>query len=173
MITQTITRPQGQSLYSIEQELQDALAAVEVDTSTGELIGFDRVDALQMSLHDKVVNVGRFIQNQGHLLDAMKSAKKTLDERIKSAERRIEAMKHLCEYGMQKINAKKIEEGDIAISLRKTSAVEVYDEAMIAPEFWTEKITRSVSKTALKDAIKAGADVQGARIVEHFSVQIK
>lgn len=173
MITQTITRPQSPSLYQIELELADALASVEVDYETGEIIGLDRVEALQIGLHDKVLNIGRYIQNQASLLDAMKNAKKAIDERMKTTERRIDAMKKLMLKGMQDLNAKRIEEGDICLSLRKTASVDVYDESLVAPEYWTEKVTRSISKTAIKDAIKAGADVQGARIAESFSVQIK
>lgn len=173
MITQTISRPATMSLYSIQQELSDALAAVEVDYETGELVGMDKVDALQVDMHDKIVNVGRYVQNQAALLAAMKDAKKALEERIKATDKRIAGMKRMMIEGMQQLNAKKVEEGDIAISLRSSASVEIYDESLLAADYLTEKITYTPSKTAIKKAIEAGADVQGARIVQGFSVQIK
>lgn len=173
MITQRLEHPEGLSLYTITDQLSDALDAIRVDEETGELIGIDTVEALQCSAHDKIVNIGRFIQNQAALLAAMKEAKKNIDARIKSAEARIDGLKRAMSYGMQQLNAKRIEEGDIAISLRKSTSVVVYDESLLADDFFTVKSTKSVSKTAIKEALAAGADVQGAKLIDSLNVQIK
>ena len=173
MITQQLVKPESLSLYTISEQLSDAIAEVRVDEETGELIGIEAVEALTCSAHDKILNMGKYIQNQSILMAAMKEAKKNIEARIKSTETRIEGLKRLMGFSMQQLNARRIEEGDIAISLRKTSFVDVYDDSLLADEFFTVKTTKTVSKTAIQKAISAGTDVQGARIEEKYTVQIK
>ena len=59
------------------------------------------------------------------------------------------------------------------VSIRESKAVSIIDEAAIPDEFWVEKTTRSVSKTAIKKAIDAGDTVTGAMIVTNENLQIK
>lgn len=50
-------------------------------------------------------------------------------------------------------------------------ALDVYDEAMVPAEFWRQVPT--LDKAALKDAIKSGADVQGARLTRGVSLRVR
>ena len=68
---------------------------------------------------------------------------------------------------------KKLEQPDIVIALRKTSSIDIYDESLPPDDCFVEKVKREVSKTAIKDKLKTGEDVQGARIVEKMSVSVK
>ena len=76
---------------------------------------------------------------------------------------------------MQDLNLEKIqtELGTLTIAKNPVS-VEIYDETLIADEYKKEKVTVSIDKTAIKNAIKNGKDVQGARLVEDkTSLRIK
>jgi uncharacterized metal-binding protein YceD (DUF177 family) len=59
----------------------------------------------------------------------------------------------------------------ISVSSRKTKSVQITDEAAIPAEFM--RIKTEPNKTAIKDALEAGEEVQGALIVENFSLMIK
>jgi predicted RNase H-like nuclease (RuvC/YqgF family) len=54
---------------------------------------------------------------------------------------------------------------------RKSTAVRITDEAKLADDYY--KFTPTVNKTAIKEALKNGATVEGAELVENFSLSIK
>lgn len=65
--------------------------------------------------------------------------------------------------------------GNFQVSYRSSSAVEILDVSAIPSEFMkTPKIPEPApDKTAIKDAIKSGQEVPGARIEERQNIQIK
>jgi hypothetical protein len=74
---------------------------------------------------------------------------------------------------MKLFNQEKIEVSMLKLSLRKSEAINVFDESKLSDNFFTTKTTKTVSKTALKDAIKSGACIDGAELVTNFNLQIK
>lgn len=62
---------------------------------------------------------------------------------------------------------------ECVVSFRKSSSVRVLDEQAIPAAYMAEKVTRSPDKAAIKSAIKSGADVPGAALVDTLNVQIK
>lgn len=161
------------SLYSLTTELSDALAEIYVDEETGEVVGMERLDALAMDTQEKVLSCARAVKNFDVLLKSMKDAKHDLESRIRSTERIMDTIKSRCLDAMRVLDTKSIKAADIAVSARRSEQVEVFDEALVCDEFWTEKVTRTVSKTAIKEAIKAGQEVQGARVVQNLTLTIK
>jgi len=59
----------------------------------------------------------------------------------------------------------------IAISWRKSSAVEIQNEEVIPDDYYV--IKRDISKTLISEAIKAGTTVPGAALVERQNLVIK
>lgn len=64
------------------------------------------------------------------------------------------------------------------LALKKNPpAVDVLDEKQIPPEFWTTPAPKPpeprIDKTAIKNAIKAGADVPGARLVQATRLEVQ
>lgn len=161
------------SLYTLTGELSDAIADLYVDEETGEVVGAERLDALAMDTQEKVLACARAVKNFDVLLKSMKDAKHDLESRIRSTERIMDTIKSRCLDAMRVLDTKSIKAADIAVSARRSEQVDVFDESLVGAEFWTEKVTRTVSKTAIKDAIKAGADVQGARLVPNLTLTIK
>jgi hypothetical protein len=74
---------------------------------------------------------------------------------------------------MQRHGLQKLAGNVYAVSIRETPVVRIEDEKAIPAEYWVEKIERSVSKTAIKDAIKAGQEVPGACMAESYSLQVR
>ncbi len=58
------------------------------------------------------------------------------------------------------------------LSSRKSSAVEIDDEAALAPEWLTVKTTTQPDKAAIKQALKAGQQIPGAQLLSHRSWRI-
>lgn len=59
----------------------------------------------------------------------------------------------------------------VTISSRKSKSVSITDESLLGAEFM--RIKTEPNKTAIKEAIEAGQEVQGALIVENYSLNIK
>lgn len=55
---------------------------------------------------------------------------------------------------------------------QSAGSVNIIDEAQIPTLFIKEKITKSVDKVAIKNAIKDGKDVPGAEIVQSYSLVV-
>lgn len=172
-ITQSFNPIKSPSLYSLTGDLLDALSAVELDPETGEITGMDKVDALALDTQDKLVSCACAIKNFEALAAEIKAEKKRLDARLKFTENLIDRVKSRCVESMQVLGMKSIKAAPASISLRRSQAVEVYDESQIDPRFVKVKEVKTISKTEIAQAIKSGEDVQGARIVENVSMQVK
>lgn len=58
------------------------------------------------------------------------------------------------------------------IKFTKSTAVEIYDEKLIDKKFIKIETKEKISKTDIKNALKAGEEVQGARLVENKNLKI-
>lgn len=74
---------------------------------------------------------------------------------------------------MLSYNIEKIETPIGKLSFSNSEAVEIFDESLIDEKFIKEKVEKTISKTEIKKAIKAGEEVQGARIIKNKNLQIK
>lgn len=63
--------------------------------------------------------------------------------------------------------------GMFTITTRKSTSVNIEDESQIPVEYLNSKIVQSYDKAAIKEAIKAGATVDGASININLNLRIK
>jgi hypothetical protein len=70
-------------------------------------------------------------------------------------------------YGLEKITSPTLN-----LSIRRSEAVEV-DENFHEDIYMVKKVTYTPDKTRLKEAIKRGQNIEGARIIENYNLQIK
>lgn len=151
-------------LFQIDEEIMSC-----VDMETGEIVDTERLEQLQMDRDTKIENIACWIKNLTAGAEALKAQKQAFADRQKAAENKAESLKkYLSEYlGGQKFSTDKV-----AISFRKTSAVNVIDMTRIPKEF-LKFAEPTADKTAIKNAIKAGNTVAGAEVVEGQSISIK
>ena len=153
------------NLFQIDEEIMNCC----IDTETGEVVNAEYLEQLQMDRDIKIENIACWIKNLQADAEALKAQKQAFADRQKATENKAESLKkYLSEYlGGQKFSTDKV-----AISFRKTSAVNVIDMTKIPEEFLKYKDPEP-DKTAIKNAIKAGAVVAGAEVVEGQSISIK
>lgn len=164
-------------IYEIPHEIQMALNALEVDEETGEIVGWEKLDALTESATVKIANTARYIRHVQSQIEAMKVAKANIDARLKTAQRFVDWLSVKTVEGLLSLpdGKSKVEEPDIKVSARPSDVVLIDDEKLLDEKFFNIKIKqeKNVSKTAIKDAIKAGEEVKGARLVKSYKLQIK
>lgn len=156
------------NLYSIRKELEDF--EFEIDEDTGELLNAPEWDALNMDFEEKVENIACYIKNVASDIASFKAEEESLAKRRKTAEKRAEYLKRLL---LDNMGGQKFSSAKCAVSFRRTEAVQVDDVDLIPEEMMRVKVSAEPNKTAIKAALKNGAEVGGCKLVENISVQIK
>ena len=160
-------------IYEIPVMLRKAFDAVTVDEETGELIGFEAVDELQVSAREKVANTARYIRECEAQLSAMKEARENIYQREQSLKKRVEWLKQNAFRALDALG-EKIEEADIRVSIRNNAPSGcVVDEELIPADYIVKKVEEVLDKKALLAALKSGQEIAGVELVRTRSLSIK
>lgn len=161
------------NLYEITQEYLEAFAALEIDEETGELVNAEAIEQIAGAFESKAEAVALYIKNELAMADAIKTEERTLADRRKIHENKADGLKRYLGDSMQALGKTKVETSKVRLAFRKSIAVEVYDEQLIPAEYVRIKTETTPDKKALADALKQGADIAGAALVERQSLQVK
>ena len=163
-------------LVSEEQKLNE-LFLTAIDEETGEIRDNETLEELETELKNALVNksegIIKVIRNQESDLEMVTAEIERLTNLKNKMKKEIENFKSYIKFNMKKMELKKVETSLGNISLRQSTATEIYDEASLPKEFLKEKITYTPSKTEIKKAIESGQEVKGARLVVNTSLTIK
>ena len=161
-------------LFDIDERLAACVKLDEsrvVDTESGEIIDLEAITALEMERDKKIENLGCWYKNLLADAEALKVQKNAFAEREKAAKAKAESLRgFLGRY----LNGKKFETAKVAMSFRKSEAVE-FDAKCIGdvPEEFLKFKDPELDKVAVKKAIKAGETVPGCELVQRQNLQIK
>lgn len=160
------------NLFNIQKEYIQLLSQIE--EAEGEIT--PEIDqALQFTaqkLQDEGGEIGAVIKTLEYWEDTIEKELKRLDGLKVKAKRGKELLKNRLSQAMQQFGIERIESNTITISFRKSEGVEILDESAI-PAAYFEPQPPKLSKTLIKDAIKAGKLVPGAEITQRQNIQIK
>ncbi len=152
------------SLYEIDQRI---LALV--DEETGEITNFEQLDKLQIEREAKIENIALWIKNLKSDEESYKAEKQAFEDRQRQAKQRRESLER---YLSDVLNGEKFKTARVECSFRKSQKIEVENIELLPEEFLNYK-NPEADKTAIKEAIKEGKEVAGARIVYALNLQIK
>ena len=152
------------TLFEINQEILDC-----IDLETGEIIAPEKLENLQMDRHEKLRNIAFVALNAAADAKAYDEQEKKFAARKKAAKATVAWAK---ETLARELAGQKMKEAEFSISYRKSEAVEVADEAAVPDEFRIPQPDK-IDRAALKAALKNGAVIAGAQIVERQNIQIK
>lgn len=157
-------------LYEIDNAILEC-----IDLETGEIIDTDKLNELQLEREAKIEGVACWIKELNAEAEAIKKEKLALADRQKVAENKAERLKKWLAYALQ---GEKFRTAKCSISFRNTESVEVTEEGLEnlmrggCDELLTYKAPEP-NKTAIKQAIKDGLNVQGVQLVQNVSTIIK
>ncbi len=152
------------TLYKIDQEILNCF-----DLETGEILNVDKLSELQIERDTKIENVALWIKNLNADIAAYKAEKDSFAEKEKQAKTKVEGLKTWLGFAL---NGNKFNTAKVAVTFRKSEVVEV-DEEQCPKEWMSEKVTFSPDKTAIKNAIKQGREIEGCTLIEKNNIQIK
>lgn len=153
------------SLYVIDQQILSCC-----DTETGEILIPELLDSLMMERNAKIESVALWVKNLESDAAAFKAEKDAFAKREEQANKKAESLKN---WLAQACNGQAFNTTKCAVSFRRSEKVDIVDKTLIPAGFLTETVTVNPNKKAIKDAIKAGQEINGCRLVESLNTQIK
>lgn len=162
------------TIYEIDSRIAEL-----VDPETGELLDYEAFAALQMERDAKIENMALWYKDLVGDAKKIREEEKALAERRKAAENKAERLKGYLDTALA---GESYKTSRVAVSYRKSTALEIKseDEATVLEELETCGLdncilyqTPKISKTELTKALKAGAVVPGAELVERNNIQIR
>ncbi len=159
------------NLYTLTQEAQYLAVLLETEELTPELE--EALIINQDQLQAKAVNYAKVIANYQAESDAIDQEIKRLKAMKDSREQKIEWLKESVKKAMLVSGIEKVESPLFKLSVRRSEAVEVDMVEALPNAFQNVKNVVTADKVAIKEAIKRGENVTGARLVENFNLQIK
>ena len=151
--------------------LMDMLDDPEVDPITL----MDTLDAVEGELDEKAENYGRIIRNLEAEAKALKEEADRLSRRKRTIDNNIDSLKKRLQLSMELTGKDAIDTPLFKFRIQKNapSVVVDLDDLQDMPMEYLTYHEPTVNKAAIKDALKAGEVIEGCRLVEKQSIQIK
>lgn len=147
-------------------QLYELLQAEEIDEQTFS----DTLEA--MGATEKIESYCKVIKQLQADADMFKGEIDRLTARKKTAENGVDRMKAALLAFLQYSGQDKVKAGSFAVSTATTQAVNITDESKLPPE-WLIAQPAKVDKAGIKKALKDGATIDGAELIENTGVRIR
>lgn len=161
------------NIYNIQQEfLQLESKLIE---NEGELTP-EIETALQINRDDlehKGIQYGYVIKSLESNNDEIDTEIKRLQAIKKSNSNALERLKTTLSTAMQLFEINELKTATLKVNFRKSESVEIEDIDALSPNFITIKQTINPDRVAIKEAIRRGEFVSGAKLVTNHNIQIK
>ena len=157
------------NLFNIDAELYEVYS--EIENNGGEMspeleAALEISETERMTKGEGYVYVIKQLKSQAELLKA--EAKRLLE----IAKQYENSGDKLADRLLQSVMAHgQIKTAFVTISTRKSKSVSITDESLLKAEYL--RIKTEPNKIAIKEALESGQEVQGALIVENYSLNIK
>lgn len=158
------------TLYEIDKAIINAFDAA-VDAETGEIVdegAYGDFMQLDMEKDKKIENVGLWIKDLKAEAEAIRAEELLLSGRRRAKENKLEQLKSWLSYAL---DGERFETAKLRISYRKSQSVEADLDKL--PDKYLRFRDPEPDKQKIKDALKAGTVIPGARMVTRQSMIIK
>ncbi len=127
---------------------------------------------LTQDLKNKSANIIAVVRNQELTIEALDTEIDRLKTLKKSKENQLNRFKEYLKNVMLVNQIEKIDTVLGTIKFTKSTSTEIYDESLIDKKFIEIVTTEKISKEKIKSALKAGEEVQGARLVVNKNLKV-
>lgn len=150
------------NLYEIAGQYR-AVLDMEPESDEEIVAQMNALDELEGEITEKADNIVRYMRNLGAEADALKAEENRLYQKRRAVENKIERLKAYLAAQMMMAGLHELKAGLFKLRFQPTTpAISIIDESVIPEKFWVVK--REISKTDIKEAIKAGEEVPGIEI---------
>lgn len=154
-------------------ELTDALAVLEAEQDDLDPEIFrDTFEGLDGAFEDKCDGWAKWIRGMKADVQKLKEEEARMALRRKRIENAIDKAEDTMAMYMRTVGKTKFKTALFSYGFRKSQAVEIVNEADL-PKWALIEQAPKVSKTEIKEHLKAGEEVPGAKLVENESLSIR
>lgn len=133
----------------------------------------ESMEYLRSELANKSSNIIRYVFNINSDIASVKEEIDRLNKLKKSKENKIKNLKGYLVSTMESLNKSKIETDLGVYGLRRSSKVDIFNADLIPDGYIREKREVSFDKKSIGNDLKSGKLIEGARIVENYSLQLR
>lgn len=161
--------------YEIVNGMIDTLDIfLESEQNTEDKENYDYVMAfLKNELETKSSNIIKYIRNILLDVEVLSVEEKRLETLRKQKENKVKNLKKYLTNILLTLDKKKIETELGNLSLRKSTSVEINNLEKIPEDYIQRKIEMTPNKRMLSEALKQGKNIEGAILVENYSLNIR
>lgn len=127
---------------------------------------------LTQDLKNKSANIIAIVRNQELTIEALDTEIERLKGLKKLRENQLNKFKDYIKNVMLVNQIEKIDTVLGTIKFAKSTSTEIYDESLIDKKFIEIVTTEKISKEKIKSALKAGEEVQGARLIVNKNLKV-
>lgn len=139
------------------QNLEELLDNESVDNAVLK----KEMDKIVDTIGVKFTNIQKIITNYKAIAEKQKEEEDRIRKKRQANEKKIEVLKEYMLTNLEKLENQKLKTDSYTFSTRKVESV-VVDLDLLTEEYY--KITKTADKTKIKQDIKSGKEINGARI---------
>ncbi len=161
------------NIYELNNQIKACIQLDEehvVDTEDGEIFDLQQVEALQMERGQKIEGMCCYIKNKLAEAQAIDAEIDTLSYRSGAIKKEVDRCKG---YLAGVLYGEKFETPRCKITWRKSEICNVLSMEELPKKYKRTKVTVDADKTAIKKAIKGGAKVPGAEVIQKLNMTLK
>lgn len=164
------------NLIQVTDQIRDLLYRIDEIEERGEKVPTELMDLVNQLVNtqaDKIdasVSFYRYCENQ---IEWLKEEKNKIDSLIKRSERAMERLEYVARVAMQASQLDSLEGKLNTIKTRKSSYVQVIDQAELPNDFLRIKTTIEPDKEKIKSELMQGRDVPGAVLAVREKAEFK
>ena len=145
----------------------------EQEASALEAQALEYLDELARQESNKIDAIG-YVQDQSkNQIDFLKGQEEKIRAKRKALERAQERFKSFLYHAMKKHGIKKVKGNTRTISLRTTETVEVGEPQSLPEEYRETRVEYKPLKKKIREDLKNGEEIMGAKLVQKENVQIR
>ncbi len=159
------------SLYELDQTIRTILEnGFMIDEETGEYRGAEDLESLGIERATKIENVATYVKELEAFSEKLSEESKRYAERAKAYANKADRIREYLIGSMQEAGEKTFETVKIKLGLRSSQRVET-DETL-PNEYIVAKVSTAPDKVKIKNDLKAGIEIPGAKLVTAYFLQI-
>jgi len=158
-------------LYAIKDEYLKALDELPELDLQDDVIK-DTLEGIRGTFEEKAISISAYIKNIEAEKKAIADTTKTLADRKKAIENKVERLKGYLKTNMEACDIKKIHDPLLDVMIRNNPPkVNIFDESIVPNDF--VRVVKEIDKALVKEALKDGIFVPGCTLVQEKSLIIK
>ena len=159
-------------LYNLTDNYQQLLDYIDSTEELDESLLVDTLESIDEAFEDKIISIAYVIKNNDADIDTISNEIRRLQKLKQTKVNANGRLKDYAKDNMLQLDKTKIKGDLFNVSVRNNAeSVEILNESALPEDAF--KVTRTPDKTAIKEALKNGHDVDGATLKRTQSLQIR